>query len=135
MKAVPDSNVIVSAFASHGLCRDLLELLIGRRSIVLSRYILDESHIVAVRKLRIPEFVMRRNIAFMESLSDLVEPDKIPSGSCRDSADIPVLGTAAASQADYLVTGDEDLLVLKRFGQTRIISPRECLRILLEMQA
>ena len=39
--------------------------------------------------------------------------------------DVPVLGTAQAAHADFLVTGDKDLLILKRFGNTAIVTPRQ----------
>jgi predicted nucleic acid-binding protein len=41
-----------------------------------------------------------------------------------------VLATALAGKADVIVTGDEDLLVLKKFGGIRIVSPRQFLKLL-----
>jgi len=41
-----------------------------------------------------------------------------------------VLATALAGKADMIVTGDEDLLVLKEFRGIRILSPRQFLEIL-----
>jgi putative PIN family toxin of toxin-antitoxin system len=52
---------------------------------------------------------------FVDSLSflaDLVEPVQTVDPNLRDAADRPVLGTLLAAQANYLVTGDKDLLVL-----------------------
>lgn len=43
---------------------------------------------------------------------------------CRDPKDDKFLDVAIASYADYLITGDEDLLVLKSIGDTAIITPR-----------
>jgi predicted nucleic acid-binding protein len=50
----------------------------------------------------------------------------VPIGACRDPADAPVLGTAVSGRADLLVTGDADLLVLKRYRGIAIVSPRQC---------
>ena len=44
-------------------------------------------------------------------------------GSARDAKDSPVLGTLLAAQADYLITGDKDLLALK--DRYVIVSPAE----------
>jgi predicted nucleic acid-binding protein len=44
---------------------------------------------------------------------------------CRDPDDDHVLGTAIAGNADYIVTGDRDLLVLERFQTVEIVSPSE----------
>ena len=43
---------------------------------------------------------------------------------CRDPDDIKILGLAVASNADYIVTGDKDLLVLKSFQGILILNPR-----------
>ena len=42
----------------------------------------------------------------------LVVPQPLPAGVCRDPDDDAILATALAAEADYLVTGDQDLLVL-----------------------
>ena len=43
---------------------------------------------------------------------------------CRDPKDNKFLDVAIASYSDYLITGDEDLLVLENIGNTSIITPR-----------
>lgn len=48
-------------------------------------------------------------------------------GSSRDPKDDMMLEAAVAGAAEYLVTGDQDLLVLKEFKGTRIVTPREFL--------
>jgi len=44
---------------------------------------------------------------------------------CRDPKDNFLLALAADGVADYLITGDADLLVIKQFGKTKIVSLRE----------
>jgi len=44
---------------------------------------------------------------------------------CRDPKDSFLLALAKDGNADYLITGDEDLLVLKKFGQTKIVKLNE----------
>ena len=44
---------------------------------------------------------------------------------CRDKKDNFLLSLAIDSQANYLITGDKDLLVLEIFGKTRIITMKE----------
>lgn len=36
-----------------------------------------------------------------------------------------ILACTTASRADYLVTGDDDLLVIKQYGRTKILSPKD----------
>lgn len=59
--------------------------------------------------------------------AELIEPEPHVEGDLRDDADQPVLITWLAvlrcSEADYLVTGDKDLLVL--FERYPIVTPAE----------
>lgn len=48
---------------------------------------------------------------------------------CRDPKDDMLLELAVGAMADYLVTGDNDLLVLDPFRGTRIVTPRQFLDI------
>ena len=56
-------------------------------------------------------------------LADMVEPDACTDADLRDAADQQVLGTLLAARADYLITGDKDLLAL--VGRYPIVSPAE----------
>jgi uncharacterized protein len=58
-----------------------------------------------------------------------VEPIKPVS---RDPDDDKILACTSSSSADYLVTGDEDLLVIKRYGGTKILSPRDFERLFVD---
>ena len=44
---------------------------------------------------------------------------------CRDEKDNFLLNLAIDGKADYLVTGDQDLLELKKLGKTKIITIEE----------
>jgi uncharacterized protein len=59
-------------------------------------------------------------IAF-ESYIDLIEVESTVN-ICRDPKDNFLLALAKDGKADYLLTGDNDLLDLKKFGKTKIIS-------------
>jgi len=47
---------------------------------------------------------------------------------CRDKDDNKFLALAAAGQADYIVSADDDLLVLKEFQDAKIITPQQFLK-------
>ncbi|HEX2825937.1 MAG TPA: putative toxin-antitoxin system toxin component, PIN family [Burkholderiales bacterium] len=53
----------------------------------------------------------------------LVEPEPLDPNVSRDVADVPVLGTFIAAKADYLITGDDDLLALAE--RYPIVNPAE----------
>ena len=50
----------------------------------------------------------------------------------QDPDDAIYLETVRACGADYLVSGDSDLLSLKKYGTTRIVSPKEFVEALRE---
>ena len=49
---------------------------------------------------------------------------------CRDPKDNKFLDVAIVSHAEFLITGDEDLLILERIEKTSIITPRNFVDIL-----
>lgn len=116
LRVVPDTNVLVSGLAyPAGIPGRILGAWRrGGISVVLSRYILDET----VRVL--PRLASNRRSAaeirdlvesFMFS-AEMVEPSNERDEALRDQADQPILGTLLAAKADYLITGDKDLLAL-----------------------
>jgi putative PIN family toxin of toxin-antitoxin system len=116
LRVVLDTNVLVSglAYPESVPGRILSAWQQGGLDVVLSRHILDEMVRVLPRLSRIKmspaEF---RDLAdsFM-FLADIVEPSNEPDETLRDNNDQAVLGTLRAAQADYLITGDKDLLAL-----------------------
>ncbi len=63
--------------------------------------------------------------------AEIVKPVSLGERVSRDKDDDLVLATAAAGQAEMIVTGDNDLLVVKRFRGIQILSrPRQLLELL-----
>ena len=127
LRVVLDTNVLVSGLAYPGSVpgRIVTAWRQGGLEVALSRYILDELVRVLPRLSRIRMTLAEiRDLAdsFM-FLADIVEPEGEQDASLRDPADQPVLLTLLAAKADYLITGDKDLLVLAR--QYPIVTPAE----------
>jgi putative PIN family toxin of toxin-antitoxin system len=59
-------------------------------------------------------------IDLMEEYGEIIEV-KSKVNVCRDKEDNFLLSLAKDGKADYLITGDKDLLVLDNFGKTEII--------------
>lgn len=125
MKVVLDLNVVIAAFATRGLCSDVFELCLYEHSIVISRFLLEEIHRSLCKKVRLPQSLADNIGQFLASGVEIVTPSRVPKDSCRDPSDNKVLGTAVASKADAIITGDKDLLVLKQFHSTPILSLRK----------
>lgn len=125
MKIVLDSNVVISAFASRGLCDAILEFCIEEQEVVLSEHLIREIRSGFLKKLKMPKSEAEDNLGFLLGGCLLGDPHIVPRESCRDPKDLPVLGLAVAVGADFIVTGDTDLLELVSFHRTRILSPRD----------
>lgn len=125
MKVVLDSNVLLAAFATHGLCEAILAVCLDQHEIVLSESILSEVAELLEKKFKLPKRQVQENIVFLREHSQIVEPMRVSTDVCRDPDDLMVLGTATAANADCIVTGDNDLLSLRSFGTIPIILPRE----------
>ncbi|MDR3723572.1 MAG: putative toxin-antitoxin system toxin component, PIN family [Terracidiphilus sp.] len=127
LRVVLDTNVLVSGLAypasKPGLILQAWRQ--GNIGIVLSRYILDEMVRVLPRlkRIRMTASEIRDLADSFLFLSEVVEPAELSDPALRDRADLPVLGTLVAAEADYLITGDKDLLVLA--GRYPIVTPAE----------
>ncbi len=125
MRIVLDANVIIAAFAARGLCESVLELCLDSHDLLLSEELLTEIRGNLHRKIKLLPKTVEQIERVLRENGALFVPALIPANACRDPGDAHVLGLTVAGQAECLVTGDDDLLVLKRFRQCQIINPRE----------
>ena len=125
---VLDSNVFVSAIVWGGLPERVINFwLEGKFTLFISPAILFET-LVVLEEFDVPHEVVNGFKYQIETRSVKIIP-KTSLKICRDEKDDKFLELCLACQADFLVTGDRDLLVLKRFETTKIIKPREFLKI------
>ncbi|MGE3063325.1 MAG: putative toxin-antitoxin system toxin component, PIN family [bacterium] len=125
MKIVLDSNVIVSAFASRGLCSSLFEVLIAKEQVITSEHILSEVSRVLRSKIKLPEKNTREIIDFLGETTEVTAYGKMIQCVSRDKDDDEMIALAVASKSKLIITGDKDLLVLKKHKNIRILSPKQ----------
>ena len=139
-RAVVDTNVLVSAFLFYersGVPALLLRKAAERRfTLVTCRALLKELGDVLVRNAAAqerygytPETVALYR-ATLEAHAELVEPQTPFPPISRDPDDDVVVATAVTAAAEYLVTGDNDLLSLDHYEGVRIVTPRDFLDLL-----
>jgi putative PIN family toxin of toxin-antitoxin system len=116
LRVVLDTNVLVSGLAYPGSMPGRIVGMWrqGSLDVVLSRYILDEMARVLprLRRIELSASEIRDLVDSFMFLADVVEPNTEQEAALRDPADQQVLATLVASKADYLITGDKDLLAL-----------------------
>ena len=126
MRVVFDTNVLYSALAAKGFCEEVVDEAVAECDIVWSDPLKQELESLLTRRHKIGP-ATRITLEAYADLCEFVEPEPLDKRVCRDENDDFVLATALAGKADVIVTGDEDLLVLKKFRRIEILSPRKFL--------
>ncbi|KKS32402.1 MAG: Toxin-antitoxin system toxin component, PIN family [Candidatus Amesbacteria bacterium GW2011_GWA2_42_12] len=132
-RVVLDTNVLVSAIVFGGTPKEVLNLIlkeefIGVTSISLMAELSEVVHKKFSFKKPDLEYLEEQiNIDF-----EVVKP-RNSVRSARDDDDNRVLEAAITGECDYIITGDEDLLVLKKYKNIRILTPKEFLSSIVKL--
>ncbi len=125
MKVFLDTNVLVSAFTTRGLCADLFQALLADHRPVVSDAVLSELNKVLRTKFRHSGAAAAEREDFLRrycELSPAGRPARIPGIEAQDRK---VIGDAVAASADTLVTGDQAMLGLGTVKEMEVMSPRQ----------
>ena len=133
IRAVLDTNVILSALLFGGPIGNLVSAWqTGRFQLLLSRGLLEEIlRVLAYPKFRLTESEIRGLVE--EELLPFAETVIIrrqPAVRLRDPNDLAVVACALTGRAQYLVTGDADLLCLEQIRYVKVIRPADFLALL-----
>ena len=123
MRIVLDTNVLIAAFIARGVCHQLLEHCVSHHELVTSEFILAELREKLVDKFNYTSEVTDDVIALLRSRMEVVVPEALGAPVCRDPDDDNILATAVSGNGQCIITGDKDLLVLKRFQRIDILAP------------
>jgi putative PIN family toxin of toxin-antitoxin system len=125
-----DTNVLVSAFASRGLCADLFELVLLEHDLVLGRNVLRELSKALRGKVKLSTARTTESVDFVVGEAVQVVEKVDPAEVTVDADDALVLGEVIAGKAQIFVTGDVALLGLGGIGALLVVSPRRFWEIL-----
>ena len=124
MRVFLDTNVLVSAVATRGLCADILQAILAEHQLVLGETVLAELGRVLRQKLHLPPEIAGEMDEFLRREAEVVEDAPALGVTIRDEDDVAVLEEAVAGEVHVLVTGDRDLLDIANDAPVRIVSPR-----------
>jgi putative PIN family toxin of toxin-antitoxin system len=126
VRVVFDTNVLIAAFVSEGICSKLLIRARKKQfELITCPFIMKEFERVFHKKFSAAqEEVQAATMLISEAADTITHPLPKVTGICCDADDDNILACSLAAEADYLVTGDSDLLALKRFKGLPIITPR-----------
>lgn len=130
MRVFLDTNVLVSAFASRGLCAEVLELVLLDHDLLLGPHVLHELESALREKVKLSAVRSAEIVDFIAGEAARIVAKAEPAIVNADAADALVLGEALAGHAELFVTGDAALLRLEAIGTIKIVSPRQFWEVL-----
>ncbi|MFH1074956.1 MAG: putative toxin-antitoxin system toxin component, PIN family, partial [Candidatus Firestonebacteria bacterium] len=92
--------------------------------VVISKEIISEVKEKLLHKIKVPQDRVTEAIEYLSEFC-VIQAYKKGKKVCRDEKDNHILWLAESSNSEYIVTGDEDLKVLKKYNNTTIVSPRD----------
>jgi putative PIN family toxin of toxin-antitoxin system len=126
---VIDSNVWISALIFGGNPGKILKLFVDNKvEVVMSEEIITELRRIIINKF--PLFVNSLNLleASLRKDTVFVQLGSITIDASRDVDDNRIIETAYIGKAQYIISGDKDLLVLKKYEDIKILSPVDFLK-------
>lgn len=120
-----DTNVLVSAFLTRGLCADLLRLVLTEHTLGTSEVVLSELSDVLSRKGRLPSEQVDAIETFLREQPVAPRPTQTLALGLVDADDEWVLASAVLANADLFVTGDQEVLAC-RLPPMPLVNPRGC---------
>lgn len=110
MRIFLDTNVLVAAFASRGLCADLLALVFAEHELLVGERLLGELRAVLERKIGLPRETLDEIEELLRAQAvDLVRVERAAELAVEPD-DAWILAEASAALAEAFVTGDRELL-------------------------
>ncbi len=136
IRAVLDTNLLISYLLTNGetISRIMIHWEQGHFVYLQSPQMLDEL-IDVIHRPRLRRYMKTDP----QPLLDVIEMDAEPTqgklvlpGACRDPKDDKFIACAVEGNADYIVTGDKDLLDLGVYQAIKMVRPRDFLMVLEE---
>jgi putative PIN family toxin of toxin-antitoxin system len=120
-----DTNVLVSAFTTRGLCAELFETALREAEVVVSEPVIEELTHVLANKFRAAPDLVARIAAELREREVVPAPVAVSSPVAADPADARIVACAIEAHADIFITGDQALLDLGEIEGLPILSPRQ----------
>jgi len=125
MSVFLDTNVLVSAVATRGLCADVLREILVSHQLVISTLLIAELKNILHTKIGISQEIISEFLDLLIQDSISVENIELTNIDIEDKDDIVILSTALNGNSELFVTGDKELLELGKIQTMRIVSPRK----------
>ena len=125
MRVFLDTNVIASATATRGLCADVLRTVIEFHALVVSDHLVTELRRVLKDKFGASPDLIADVVWLLSQDTIAADGEPLHNVPLSDPADVAIVSCALNGTADVLVTGDKEILDLRRIGSLEILTPRQ----------
>lgn len=128
MRVVFDTNIFISALAIPGSLAEkaVLKIIEGEDTLLISKELLDELLSTLARKFSHDTEQLSRVAVNISDLAEMVKAEK-RLHVLQDDPDNRVLECAVAGKADFIITGDKEILRLESFQGIKVVSLRNYL--------
>jgi len=129
MKVVLDSNIFVSSFYWAGNPRKVFERVTsGLDELYINDEILEELvSVMSKKKFNTDAGEIEKYVEIIKSYTVKVPSKNIPIKISRDKDDNKILQCGVDGNVDFIITGDDDLLVLGTHEKIKIVKPKDYL--------
>ena len=129
IRVIVDVNIWISFLIGRRLQRIFDVLVKPQIVLIFSKELLDELYAVTQRPKFKKYFTSSENVEellnFLSTMGEMIELSETLPERCRDNKDDYLLELAVVSDADFLITGDKDLLVIQTIGDCQIVTAME----------
>ncbi len=136
MRAVIDTNVLVSGLLWHGAPHAVLERVRDNALVPVSSPALLAELEEVIGRAKFDAILARSAtsrehvLAELRQLAEVIEPPPLAVPVCRDPDDDALLALALAGKAELIISGDDDLLALKDYQGIPILTPAQALQLI-----
>ncbi|HEY4160556.1 MAG TPA: putative toxin-antitoxin system toxin component, PIN family, partial [Candidatus Saccharimonadales bacterium] len=130
MRVVYDTNVAAALLLRRGEIIKLKQLVkSGKVTVITSEFILDELIEVLHTRLGMTRQRAKASVRVFARIAQVIKPAAVVAVT-RDPDDDHIIATAVGAAADYIVSLDNDLLVLRAHKGIEIINPGRLVNLL-----
>jgi uncharacterized protein len=119
-----DTNVLVSAFATRGLCADLFSHVLLEHELIVGEVVLVELHRALRDRIKLPRGLIDEIDDLLQDAVLVPRPKAHLNLVISDPDDEWIVASAVAGKADMLFTGDSSLLEAASRLPLPVVNPR-----------
>ncbi len=126
MKIVYDTSVLIASIITHGSCFEVFEYCLRNHEIITSNYIIEKFKEKLINKFNYTKREVEEvKLLVFERIKNIGNIENIIINGLKDKDDYKIIGTAIKGNCKCIITGDKELVSLKKYKGIDIIFPKD----------